>query len=196
MLRRSGYGVDIYDRYDRIGGLLVYGIPNFKLEKNLVARRAKLLEDSGVTFHLNIDIGRDIGFQELRDKHDAILIATGVYELRDIKVPGAGLKNGSSKRSTISPLPTARDWAIAVAGIRRRQPRRGGQECRGDRRRRHGHGLRADRGSSRRQVGALPLPAQPREHAGLAARSRQCRRGRGGVRLAPLSRGFFGRRSA
>ena len=93
MLRRHGYQVDIYDRYDRAGGLLIYGIPSFKLEKEIVARRTKLLEDGGVKFHLGVEVGSDIGFQELRDKYDAVLIATGVYELRDIKIPGVGLGN-------------------------------------------------------------------------------------------------------
>ncbi|WP_284223844.1 NAD(P)-binding protein, partial [Brevundimonas denitrificans] len=58
-LRRKGYQVHMYDRYDRVGGLLVYGIPGFKLEKHVVERRARLLEDSGVTFHLNFEVGRD-----------------------------------------------------------------------------------------------------------------------------------------
>jgi len=92
-LRRKGYQVDVYDRYDRVGGLLVYGIPSFKLEKPVVERRAQWLRDSGVRFHLNVDIGVDISFQELRDRHDAILIATGVYKARDITVPGVGLGN-------------------------------------------------------------------------------------------------------
>ncbi|MDH3594038.1 MAG: NAD(P)-dependent oxidoreductase [Rhodospirillales bacterium] len=90
-LRRRGYRVDIYDRYDRVGGLLVYGIPNFKLEKDVVARRAKLIAEAGVTFHLNFEVGRDATLQELRQRHAALLIATGVYKGRDIKVPGAGL---------------------------------------------------------------------------------------------------------
>jgi glutamate synthase (NADPH/NADH) small chain len=93
LLRRKGYAVHIYDRYDRIGGLMVYGIPNFKLEKEVVQRRVDLLEDAGVIMHPNTDIGRDITFQELRDRHDAVLIATGVYKARDIQVPGVGLGN-------------------------------------------------------------------------------------------------------
>ena len=92
-LRTRGYRVHVYDRYDRVGGLMVYGIPNFKLEKEIVNRRAKLFEDSGVTFHLNFEVGRDATLQELRDKHDAVVIATGVYKARDLQVPGAGLNN-------------------------------------------------------------------------------------------------------
>ncbi len=92
-LRRKGYQVEVYDRYDRVGGLLIYGIPNFKLEKDVVARRAKLIEDSGVVYHLNFEVGRDATLEELREKHDAVLIATGVYRARDIKCPGIGLDN-------------------------------------------------------------------------------------------------------
>ena len=92
-LRRQGFKVDIYDRYDRIGGLMIYGIPNFKLEKEVVERRAKLIADAGVTYHTNVDVGVTVGFEELRAKHDALLIATGVYQARDIKAPGVGLKN-------------------------------------------------------------------------------------------------------
>jgi len=91
MLRKKGYQVHVYDRYDRVGGLLVYGIPSFKLEKDVVARRAKLLADGGVTFHLNFEIGRDATLAALRQKHDAIVIATGVYKTRDIALPGSGL---------------------------------------------------------------------------------------------------------
>ena len=90
-LRRKGYRVHVYDRYDRIGGLLVYGIPNFKLEKDVVARRADLLRQSGVTFHLDFEVGRDATLAELRRRHAAVLIATGVYKAREIKAPGVGL---------------------------------------------------------------------------------------------------------
>ena len=92
-LRQIGYQVHVYDRYDRIGGLLIYGIPNFKLEKEVVERRAKLLRDSKVQFHLNTDIGAAVPFAELREWHDALLIATGVYKARAIQAPGVGLGN-------------------------------------------------------------------------------------------------------
>ncbi len=92
-LRGRGYQVAIYDRYDREGGLLVYGIPSFKLEKDIVARRAEWLRASGVVFHMGVNIGEDITFEELRKKHDAVIIATGVYQARDLKAPGVGLKN-------------------------------------------------------------------------------------------------------
>jgi glutamate synthase (NADPH/NADH) small chain len=90
-LRRRGYQVHVYDRHDRVGGLLIYGIPGFKLEKHIVTRRWKLLEEGGIKFHLNTEVGRDVTFAELRARHDAVLVATGVYEARDIGGPGAGL---------------------------------------------------------------------------------------------------------
>lgn len=89
-LRREGFQVVVYDRYDRVGGLMIYGIPNFKLEKDVVARRAKHLEASGVHFRLNFEIGRDASFADLRADHDAVLIATGVYKARDLICPGSG----------------------------------------------------------------------------------------------------------
>jgi len=88
-----GYKVHVYDRYDRMGGLLIYGIPNFKLEKDIVERRTKLLADGGVIYHANFEVGRDASLADLRDKHDAVLIATGVYKGRELQAPGAGLKN-------------------------------------------------------------------------------------------------------
>ena len=90
MLRRAGVQVTIYDRYDRAGGLLTYGIPGFKLEKDVVERRNAQLVDGGVTFELNCDVGRDISFGAIRGKHDAVIIATGVYKTREIEAPGVG----------------------------------------------------------------------------------------------------------
>lgn len=90
-LRRAGLQVTVYDRYDRSGGLLVYGIPGFKLEKDVVIRRNDQLAQAGVTFVLNCDVGVDISFDEIRSRHDAVLIATGVYKTRDLGGPGAGL---------------------------------------------------------------------------------------------------------
>ena len=92
-LRRLGYQVHIYDRYDRVGGLLIYGIPNFKLEKSIVRRRADLLTEGGVQMHLNVEVGRDCSLAELRAQHDAVVIATGAYKARDMSVPGIGLGN-------------------------------------------------------------------------------------------------------
>lgn len=90
-LRKLGYSVHVYDRHDRAGGLLIYGIPGFKLDKDVVTRRTSLLADGGVVFHLNFEIGRDASLTELRQRHDAVLIATGVYKAKALTVPGAGL---------------------------------------------------------------------------------------------------------
>ncbi len=93
-LRATGHQVHVYDRHDRVGGLLIYGIPGFKLEKDIVARREKLLQDQGVLFHLSQAIGSgegEITLKQLRERHDAVLIATGVYKARETGGPGAGL---------------------------------------------------------------------------------------------------------
>ncbi|MEM8590837.1 MAG: NAD(P)-dependent oxidoreductase [Pseudomonadota bacterium] len=92
-MRRQGYQVHIYDRYDRMGGLMIYGIPNFKLEKPVVERRTKLLADARIHLHTNFEVGRDASLEELRARHDAVLIATGVYKARDLQAPGVGLDN-------------------------------------------------------------------------------------------------------
>ena len=92
-LRKNGYQITIYDRYDRAGGLLIYGIPNFKLEKHVVERRTKLLKDGGIKFEQNFEVGKDATLEHLRKKHDAILIATGVYKPREINLPGNDLDN-------------------------------------------------------------------------------------------------------
>ncbi|MEM9838907.1 MAG: NAD(P)-dependent oxidoreductase [Pseudomonadota bacterium] len=86
-LRTLGYQVVIYDRYDRAGGLLTYGIPGFKLEKPVVMRRIDRLTDAGVKIVPNTDIGGDVSFAELKSRHDAVLIATGVYKARALSLP-------------------------------------------------------------------------------------------------------------
>jgi len=85
-LRKKGYQVTIYDRYDRAGGLLIYGIPNFKLEKKIVNKRIERLKQSGIHFIMNCEIGSTISFEAVTKKHDAILISTGVYKSRKINL--------------------------------------------------------------------------------------------------------------
>jgi len=89
-LRRAGVQVTVYDRYDRAGGLLTYGIPGFKLEKDVVMKRIDQLEKSGVAFKMNCKVGEDVSFADLRKTHDGLLIATGVYKSRDLQAPGVG----------------------------------------------------------------------------------------------------------
>jgi len=124
-LRRQGYQVAVYDRYDRIGGLMIYGIPNFKLEKPVVERRARLLAEGGVTFHRNFTVGRDASLADLRARHDAILIATGVYKEREIDLPGSGLGNivqamtyltASNRKGLGDAVPAFDDGSLDAAG--------------------------------------------------------------------------------
>ncbi|MET0248739.1 MAG: NAD(P)-dependent oxidoreductase [Sphingobium sp.] len=89
-LRAAGHEVHVYDRHDRAGGLLTYGIPGFKLEKEVVMRRVQRLKDGGIVFHESFEVGRDATLDDLRARHDALLIATGVYKPRAIKAPGVG----------------------------------------------------------------------------------------------------------
>jgi len=92
-LRKKGYQITVYDRYDRPGGLLIYGIPNFKLEKYVVERRTKLLKESGIKFIQNFEVGKKMKLYDLKKKHDVILIATGVYKPREVELSGNDLKN-------------------------------------------------------------------------------------------------------
>jgi glutamate synthase (NADPH) small chain len=91
-LREAGYDVTVYDRHDRAGGLLIYGIPGFKLEKDVVERRTQRLAEGGVDFKLGFEVGKDATLGDLREKHDAVLVAVGVYAARDLTVPGGGSK--------------------------------------------------------------------------------------------------------
>ena len=84
-LRRAGVQVTVYDRHDRAGGLMTYGIPGFKLEKDVVTRRTDQLRDGGVQFVLSCEVGRDLSWDALRARHDAVLLATGVYRSREIE---------------------------------------------------------------------------------------------------------------
>ncbi|EKE44570.1 glutamatesynthase subunit beta [Oceaniovalibus guishaninsula JLT2003] len=90
MLRREGVQVTVYERSDRAGGLMTYGIPGFKLEKDVVMRRIRQLEEGGVEFRLNCDVGGDVSFAAIQGRHDAVLIATGVYQARALPEPEDG----------------------------------------------------------------------------------------------------------
>lgn len=92
ILRAAGLRVSVYERNDRAGGLLTYGIPGFKLEKDVVQRRISQLEQAGVEFVLNCNVGTDITFDAIRGMHDAVLIATGVYQARKLEAPGSGIE--------------------------------------------------------------------------------------------------------
>ena len=124
-LRRRGYQVHVYDRHDRVGGLMIYGIPGFKLEKEVVLRRWRLLEEAGITFHLGAALGENQDFAELRARHDALLIATGVYKPREIGGPGAGLPGivpaldfltASNRKGLGDAVPAFDDGTISAEG--------------------------------------------------------------------------------
>ncbi|MHA6718872.1 NAD(P)-dependent oxidoreductase [Sphingomonas sp. RS6] len=124
-LRGYGYAVHVYDRYDRSGGLLTYGIPGFKLEKDVVMRRIQRLEEGGIVFHRNFDVGRDATLDELRARHDSILVATGVYKPRGIKAPGVGAKGvvdaldyltASNRKSFGDSVPAFEDGSLNASG--------------------------------------------------------------------------------
>jgi glutamate synthase (NADPH/NADH) small chain len=126
-LRRRGYQVHVYDRHDRVGGLLMYGIPGFKLEKEVVLRRWTLLEEGGVRFHLGVAVGVDVTFAELRARHDAVLVAVGVYQARDIGGPGCGLGGivpaldyliASNRKGLGDAVPAYDDGTLNAAGKR------------------------------------------------------------------------------
>lgn len=124
-LRTWGYEVHVYDRYDRMGGLMIYGIPNFKLEKDVVERRTQLLEDGGIIYHKNFEVGRDATLAELREKHATVLIATGVYKPRELQTPGSGLGNiipamefltASNRKGLGDDVPTFDDGTLNADG--------------------------------------------------------------------------------
>ncbi len=87
-LRIAGHDVTVYDRHDRAGGLMTYGIPGFKLEKPVVMRRIDRLAAGGIAIKTGFEVGRDATFDQLRERHDTLLIATGIYSARGLSVPG------------------------------------------------------------------------------------------------------------
>ncbi|QBX38366.1 NAD(P)-dependent oxidoreductase [Brevundimonas sp. S30B] len=130
-LRSAGYAVTLYDRYDRAGGLLTYGIPSFKLEKHVVQRRLDRLVEGGVVLRLGVDIGgsgpNDLSFAEVRAAHDAVLVATGVYQARRLAAPGGGSVGvapaldyliASNRKGFMDAVPAFDSGALNAAGKR------------------------------------------------------------------------------
>jgi glutamate synthase (NADPH/NADH) small chain len=126
-LRSAGYAVTIYDRHDRAGGLLMYGIPGFKLEKPVVQRRLDRLTEGGVVFRLGVDVGGDLPFAEVRAAHDAVLVATGVYQARRLTAPGCGSTGviaaldylvASNRKGLGDPVPAFDSGALDASGKR------------------------------------------------------------------------------
>ena len=129
-LIQNGYKVDVYEKNDRAGGLMIYGIPNFKLDKKIVERRTEWLTNSGVVFNLNTEVGKNISFQDLEKDYDAILIATGVYKARQLDIDTSTVNNSipaldfliESNRTGLGDSPsknkylTAKDKHVVVIG--------------------------------------------------------------------------------
>jgi len=115
-LRLKGYRVTVFDRHDRAGGLLVYGIPNFKLEKDVVKRRVKRLTEGGIKFKLNCEIGRDVPFAQLRAGYDAVFVAAGAYKARDAGIPGVPALDYLIESNRGSRVLHAKDKDVAVIG--------------------------------------------------------------------------------
>jgi len=124
-LRRAGYAITVYDRHDRIGGLLVYGIPNFKLDKHVVARRIALFEEAGIVFRTDFEVGVRESFEAVAARHDALLVATGVYGALDMAMPGSGLANivpaldyliSSNRKGFGDPVPAFDSGALDAKG--------------------------------------------------------------------------------
>ncbi len=91
-LNTAGHQVTVYERADRLGGLLMYGIPNMKLEKSDIERRVQLMRDEGIEFIVNADVGNNVDVKELVDGNDAVLLATGATLARDLPIPGRDAK--------------------------------------------------------------------------------------------------------
>ncbi len=129
-LTQNGYHVDVFEKNDRAGGLMIYGIPNFKLDKKIVERRTEWLTDSGVVFNLNAEVGKNISFQDLEKDYDALLIATGVYKARQLDIDTSSVNNSipaldfliESNRTGLGDSPsknkylTAKDKHVVVIG--------------------------------------------------------------------------------
>ncbi len=91
-LNRRGHSVTVFERSDRVGGLLMYGIPNMKLEKHIIQRRVGIMEKEGIVFRTNINVGKDVGAEELLNSFDRIVLACGASNPRDINVTGRDAK--------------------------------------------------------------------------------------------------------
>ena len=90
-LARVGHDVHVYEKFAKAGGLLRYGIPDFKMEKHLIDRRVAQMEAEGVTFHYGVHVGADLAAQQLVDSHDAVILAGGAEKPRDLPIPGRNL---------------------------------------------------------------------------------------------------------
>jgi len=173
-----GYSITAMTGHDRVGGLLIYGIPNLPHSRSTSSRRRHdCWRQAAIAFQLDFEIGRDASLAELRQHHDAVLIASGVYKARDITCPGVGLANvvpaldyliASNRKGLGDEVPEFDNGNLDAAG--KDVVVIGGGDT--------AMGLCAYSGAAGRQIGALPLSARTATHARIAARGAP-RRGRG-----------------
>ena len=188
-LRRFGIEAVVYDRYPRIGGLLTFGIPEFKLEKQVVERRRAILEDMGVRFELGVDVGADVQAEELLQRHQALFVATGAYDGVDIGLPG---QDARGVHRALPYLIANTDHIHRIGWGREDYVNLAGEQVLVLGRRRHRHGLQPHGGAAERRLGDLRVPQGRGQHAGLGARGEPLPRGGGAVplpRAAHLDRG-------
>ncbi|MFI7007904.1 glutamate synthase subunit beta [Streptomyces sp. NPDC050145] len=117
-LTRAGHTVVVYERDDRPGGLLRYGIPSFKMDKRRLDRRLRQLADEGVRFRTSTEAGRDVGAAELRARHDAVVIATGATEWRELDVPGRELTGIHQAMEYLPPANRVGEGDLPVSPLR------------------------------------------------------------------------------
>ena len=111
-LTRIGYNVDVFESHDVAGGVLAYGIPQYRLPKDVLAAEVKLIEQAGVNIHLNTEVGKDITFDEIKAKYDAIYIATGTQLPQKINIPGESLDGVLHGISFLKNANTTKDMAV------------------------------------------------------------------------------------
>ena len=157
-LRRAGHAVMLYERDEFAGGLVRFGVPDFKIEKHVVERRVDQMREEGVDVQLGVDVGVDVTFDELRERHDAVVLSTGSRVPRDLGVPGRELDG----------IHFAMDYLYArtrfVQSGDRRRDQRGRQARRRHRRRRHRRRLRRAVGPRGRRVGRAARAAARAAH--------------------------------
>ena len=166
-LARAGHAVALFEKNDRIGGLLRYGIPDFKMEKHLIDRRVAQMEAEGVAFHPGVEVGVDVSVDSLLGEFDAVVLSGGAEAPRDLPIPGREL-GGVHFAMDFLPQQNKRvagdDEAVAAP---QRRDQRQGQGRGGDRRRRHRLGLHRHVGSPGR---GLDHPDRDHAHAARAGR--------------------------
>ena len=191
-LNRAGHTVTVYERDEAAGGLVRFGVPDFKIEKWLVERRVQQLVDEGVEFRYGVNVGVDIDAAELRASHDAVVISTGARVPRDLPLPGRELDGVHFAMEYLyqrnrfvagAPAPRARDLGRREARDRdrRRRHRRRLRRQRAPRERRVGHADRAGR-----RAAALP-PRRDHAVAALADEAARLVRAERGRRSASFS---------